>query len=356
MALTGTQYQSMRLKFRGLLASPFAGLSEAELDSFIGQLAIDATGSVTAAQLSQGTAFLVGALSSPGYTAQTADIAIFLSQLVTAAPLVLQALPVARYQQLKNQFTGALSIVGIRNEAQMLAFVASFLITNFATLFPGTILRAIQGDIGVTAPGGFVSGALDQGPSARNVSQGTGASQPALHTVFNGKASILFDGINDALAGSLPLPAPATTPYCIYAIFKPTQSALQATYWGNAATGSGTIFQGAGTLVNATQFTGAVGNAGGALTNALSRLYAEYTGSASDRLKCGSNAFITGASAGNTADAGGTGCIGASAADGSSGVASIDLCLLVYSQGVLTAPQLAAIDAVANTYWGGVVI
>jgi hypothetical protein len=135
MALTGTQYQSMRLKFRGLLSDPYGFVSEAELDSFIGQFAIDATGSVTAAQKSQADTLLASVLISPVFTPATTDVAAFFAQILAAVPAPIKALTSWRYQQLRSQLTGALSLAGIRTETQMLGYLGSFVAVKVPALF-----------------------------------------------------------------------------------------------------------------------------------------------------------------------------------------------------------------------------
>jgi len=143
MALTGNQYQSMRLKFRGLLSNPFQFVSETELDSFLSQLKLDQSQgvAVSAAQKNAAEAQLVTQLASPNYTPIAVNIGDFISQATAAVPAIIVALTADRYQQLKNQFVGALSLAGIRTEAQMIGYVAGYsssLIATRARIMLGT--------------------------------------------------------------------------------------------------------------------------------------------------------------------------------------------------------------------------
>lgn len=138
MALTGAQYQSMRLKFRGLLSTPFQFVSEVELDSFMGQLNIDVSGAaaVSATQTANANALLAAHLSSPVYAAAMSDFAEFYATATSALPAIVSTLAPARYRQLKDTFVSALSVAGIRNEAQMMGFIGALVFSgDFSSLF-----------------------------------------------------------------------------------------------------------------------------------------------------------------------------------------------------------------------------
>jgi hypothetical protein len=149
MALTGAQYMSIRTKFLGLMGSPYQGVSSAELDSFLGQLIGEVTGTVTATQKNNADSMLAGYLTSPAYTATAANIAEFFTAAVAALPVITTALTAPRYLQLKQQFTGVLSYAGIRTAAEMLAYMAGYLLPVDLSVFftPGTVLQTVQSDL-----------------------------------------------------------------------------------------------------------------------------------------------------------------------------------------------------------------
>jgi len=176
MALTGTQYQSMRLKFRGLISNPYWFVSEAELDSFLGQLAIDATGSITTAQRTQSDAALAINLISPAYTPSAADVATFFAQALLAKPVILQALVPARYQQLKDQFTGVLSVAGVRTGAQMLGYFAAYAGNPLSIITSASVKLWLDSQLGTSA-----NTWLDQSASGFNMTEAT--NPPSLTTI-----------------------------------------------------------------------------------------------------------------------------------------------------------------------------
>jgi hypothetical protein len=216
---------------------------------------------------------------------------------------------------------------------------------NFARLAPGTIIHAVQSDIGVTVVGGIVTAVQDQGPNGWNCASNAPTNRPLIATGSSGKPIIIFDGVDDCLYSPLTLPNPAVTSYYLYAIFQPFTVASQANYF--AVGSAGVLFSGTGNVNAIMQFNGAAGNTG-VMSSAMTRVYASYTGTTADVLKVGNNTATTGVSAGT--NAGFEGYIGAGTLAGVF-PSRMNFGLRIYATGALSPAQLAALDAAAVGYW-----
>lgn len=340
MALIGLQYQSMRLKFRGLLSSPFQGVSEAELDSFMGQLAIDATGSVTAAQKSQADAFLVGVLTSPAYTPQTTDIGPFLQQLVAAAPLIISALQGARYQQLRNQLTGALSIVGIRTEAQMLAYVATYASSPLTIISSTSVKLWVDSQLG--------AGANNWTDQSLNGNSFTEATNPPVLTSIGGVPCYLGNGTNQKFtSGTLT----CTIGQWYWFIARQITWIANGSICGGLTNASASILSVGLTTPQIAQFNSTQVNTNGAMTlGSWFRVKALFNNSTGDYNQVGPiGNKVTGASTGPGTETGWQLFTRQSFGFGNYAIAAVVVC-----PAEPTAPEQTALDAYGATRWPAV--
>lgn len=360
MTISAAQYLGMRAMLgRALAANSFlyANPSDGEVLSFFNQLVTEASGAAalpSAQQAAIGYAFR-GLLSGnfPGVpNPSDAQVLDFWTQLSTDSSGA-AALPVARYQTLKAQLRNvvALNYPGAANPTlqDLLGYFAPYSSFNFATLFTGSIFFVVQGDRGIASSGGTITGVTDQSASLAFSSTNAG-QRPSVGAGFNGRASILTDGVSQELHSAIALPSPSVTPFYLYAIFKPTTKGSQANYFGGGG-GGGVVYSATGNVNNLTQGCSGVGPVS-SMTNALTRVYAEFTGSTADRLKSGSNSFVTGVSSGVSSDT----VVSIGAITSGLFAAQMEFVLGGMATGVLSAPALAAIDAQANSYWGGVII
>jgi hypothetical protein len=360
--MTPQQYLCMRSMLGRALAANsylYANPSDGEVLGFFNQLVNEASGAAaltTAQQDAIGYAFR-GILSGnfPGTpNPSAADVLAFWTQLSTDASGA-AALAVPRYDALKQALLAelALNYPGTTNPStrQLLGYIAAVagFSGNFASLFTGSIFFVVQGDRGIAQSGGIITGVTDQSASIPFSSTNAG-QRPAVGTGFNGHSSILTDGSNDELHASIALPGPAATAFYLYAIFKPTTNGGQSNYLGGSS-GGGVIYSATGNVNNLTQGASGVGNVG-SMTSALTRVYAEYTGSISDRLKIGAGAFITGTSSG----VGGDSIVSIGGIPAGVFSPNMEFVLGCMATGVLAAPAMADIDAKANAYWGGVLV
>jgi hypothetical protein len=347
MAINSTQYQSMRLKFRGLLSDPFRFVSEQELDSFLGQLSIDVTGSVTAPQQAQGDALLAGALASPVFTPVAANVSDFLTTAIAALPAILTTLTTQRYTQLKQTLTAALSYAGIRNEAQMLGYMATFYDANFASFFTG-VLQYLKSDKGITQTGGNITAWADQSGNGVNVA--VAPTCTFIGTVgagLNGHASVVADGVNHGGAYTLDLPAPGVTPTFFWTVWRALATPVGTAYLHGEAPNGNVMFLNVSTNNLFIYNTGPTGPVVAA-NNSWGRSEALYSNSALDYVKFGSIVANPGASTGN-ADPGaarGLFCL----ANGGSKI-NAELLVHIALNNNPTAPQLAAASAKVTSYY-----
>lgn len=307
MALTGAQYQSMRSKFRGVLSTPTDFVADGELDNFIGQLTIDVTGAVSTAQKNQADALLVGALTSPIYTPVAADVALFFAQAQSAVPAIIAALSAFRYQQLKNVLIGALSLAGVRTEAQMLAYMATYLVTgNFSAVFNNTgIIQYLRSDLGLGTTGSIVNTWADQSGNGWNVVEGTASVGIGNVTAgLNGHAGIVggVGGQFGAIA-ALDLPAPATTPTFFWGVARLITSPGAGQGWlTSSAAAQMLLYANAG--VNLTNFNAGAQSIAAVSLGSWGRFEAQFNNAASDYVKFAASTGTPGA-AGNTDPTGG---------------------------------------------------
>ena len=342
----------MRDLFRGALSVDSANPNDTDVLSFFKQLLVDAG---SASPLSTVRNFLAGEIArrilSGNFSNPTdANVVDFWNQLTTDANAGSAMGTTAQYQTMKKALVGAFSCEFFNpTQADILSYFVPYSSFNFATLFTGSVFFVVQGDRGVASTGGVVTGVTDQSASIAFSSTNAG-QRPSVGAGFNGRSSIVFDGVSNELHSSIALPAPGVTPFYLYAIFKPTTKGSQANYIGGGS-GGGVVYSATGNVNNLTQGASGVGNVG-SMTNALTRVYAEFTGTIADRLKSGSNAFLTGANSGNGTDT----VVSIGAITSGLFAAQMELVLGGMATGVLSAPALSAIDAQANTYWGGVII
>lgn len=229
MALTGTQYQSMRRKLRGLLSSPFQFVSENELDSFLSQLVIDSanTADVTTAQRAQADTLLASALTAPDYVPQSADVSAFFVQAAGAAPLIVNALVANRYQQIKNAITGALSLAGIRTEANMLSYFGGVFTTTAPIIAQITTANGCQ----LAFDTDYCPGAVD--------------GSPVIAITNRSGSNAIFDSVNNWGHGATTLPVWRKTGWgrtqsCLY--FANTGMRFTGTDIAGCVTGVGKLF------------------------------------------------------------------------------------------------------------------
>lgn len=287
MALTGLQYQSMRLKFRGLLSTPFQFLSESELDSFIGQIAIDATGSVTAEQKSQADTMLARHLTSAEYSPTAADIEMFFTQAKVGAPLIVTALSPARYAQLKQILTGALSIAGVRSEAQLLGYLAPYFVVGPLAIMAGHIRCGYSGDVGLTS-----TTWQDQGPSGRHLAGTCSVAAAAL----GGKNCAQMNGTSHRLDATFSLPAPGTSPSYIWTIARNDSGGGFSCVVALGLTNDNALIRDSGATELCAVYPGfsSLRHALGFTVGTFKRARALFSNSSSDLVQVGAGAAVTG--------------------------------------------------------------
>lgn len=181
---------------------------------------------------------------------------------------------------------------------------------------------------------------------------GTGVTLTATDATLNNLPTFTGDGAAGELANAaLDLPAPATTPTTIVAVFKVITWVGADVVWGNNNTVMSLQMGGASPNLNMRNTT-AVNGSTGAAVGSWARACVSYTGSTSDSSKIGSAAAVTGASAGNTDAVAGFGIM---ARPGGSW-ANVAFHEFVLLDVVPTAPQLADYDSYVTSYSGGVVL
>lgn len=188
------------------------------------------------------------------------------------------------------------------------------------------------------------SALADQSGNGKTLSQGVAAQQPIVVSGLNGKVFVQFDSTNDFLLSTLLLAQPATTNVSIYTVLASATNGAQPIYLGVASTVTIT-----GPTTNVRMYAGAgLVNGSTMALNTFTRIYSEFTGSTADSNKVGSNAPVTGTSAGNASTPSGFAW-----GDYTGGTFPSGTTQVVTAVGPkLTAAQLAAIDAAVNSPGG----
>lgn len=169
------------------------------------------------------------------------------------------------------------------------------------------------------------AGLADQSGNGHNYSQAAAGKQPIITIGLNGKPGLLFDGIDDELKSTGPtLPAPGTTPYYQFAVFRQITWATNHFIFSDTGL-QAKVFQAVSTpLIFSRTLNTGPSNAGAAI-NAWVELEIARANSASDTFKLGSTTAT--ASQGNTGG-GATMCI---ASTGGANYANVELLALAYT-------------------------
>lgn len=180
-------------------------------------------------------------------------------------------------------------------------------------------------------------------------SQGTGVSQPTYNATGgpNSTPSLLFDGSNDALAGTALARALPQTVWLIGRHITWTSNDS----WINDTGVTLTVLQRTASVIIAMTAGSPGNNNGGAALDQYRRVQAEFTNSVADRLLVGSTS-VTGANVGSTA--GVAPLLGRNSAGTTFG--NVEICEVAFFNVVPSAGQLAELDTyVTDRYGAGLV-
>lgn len=347
MALTATQYSSMKLALRALLSgNRFAAtpnLGESDLLGFWNQLGSEAA---TAASLpaAQDAAidFVFRSRLCVGLAARVpdADWATFGTQLGTDAAGA-AALPAAQYAQLKLQLRAILSAYslapGTVSEATLLGYLKSRTALNPLTIITSVTVRLwLRADLGVTILSG-VSSWTDQAFGLA-FTQGTASARPTLNAAdssLNNLATITGDGADDSLVGSLTIAASYyRSGIAKYNAFSVNDRLLDAS--GKAIL----LGQGSPLVILFENGLTTPNNAGFGSVGTWKRFAEQQSNAVTDRLLIGST-NATGVALGRTASTSGMTIFSGAGAFFSSAA----LRELVITDGIPTVPEQTALDA-----------
>lgn len=213
----------------------------------------------------------------------------------------------------------------------------------------GTVLQSVQSDKGITTGATFTW--TDQSGNSKHYTQSTAGKQPSLTAGLNGNPGLSFTfGAATLLASALNLPAPGTTPTWMGIVWR------NITPFGNARPLCSTDGLTAMVYMSAAdtklqQYSGNGGNIDLGVTAGTwtcDEFY--FSNSASDYIKRGSAAPVTGTGAGNSISTGRN--IGGS--DATANYMTAEVMHVIY----VTGKQVSAIanwrSAIATKYAGGV--
>lgn len=199
-------------------------------------------------------------------------------------------------------------------------------------------------DAGVVALNGSnVAGLPDQSPNGWNGIQGTAGFQPlwsASDAAYGGRPSITFDGVDDILDFSLPIPSPGTTPRYYYWFGRQLGWTAGRVLFGGNGGLCQLVFQ-TGTTPRLAQYNGSSGAlAANSPIGTARRDTAIFSNAASDQLILGSIGSVP-AIAGNNSSV--DWHIGGGGAAGQFANWSFSYILIMNRQA--TAPEIGALDA-----------
>lgn len=194
-----------------------------------------------------------------------------------------------------------------------------------------------------------VSALADLAPVPHNFSTGIKSVQPiytASDATLNNKPTITLDGVNDRLFNTLALPAPGTSPYSFFGVIK----VVSATSFGawmadNSNVGSPALIELTATTVRAQ--AGSNGGVGNYAAGTWYRFRCDFSNSATDILKIGSAANVTGAT-GNVSQAGLA--IGSAGTQNYANIAFAEIGVVAATPAQMTA-YLAQYDAWVASQW-----
>lgn len=184
------------------------------------------------------------------------------------------------------------------------------------------------------------AGLADQTANAKNSSQATPALQPILTTGLNNKPGLLFDGVDDIMTSTVG--TLLAFPYQVLVVARYASIIANAGALVSGDTFAGTIYMPNATQV--AQYNGTIANNVTFSGTTPQRFAASFTNSASDSLKVGALATVTGTNAGATV--GNTRSIGATMTPGQ--FANAEIYAVIYTPIV----PFAAFDAAINSAAG----
>lgn len=177
-------------------------------------------------------------------------------------------------------------------------------LVNWASVFPSTIF-SIQSNVGTSTGSTFTM--ADTSGNGKNFTA-TLAAMPTVGSGPNGLPEVIFDGVNQVITCSgLNLPAPGTTPFFLFLVFRHiTFVGTNPVVCGNAAASARHLLYGVGGSPRLSSFNG-VESAIPASPPAIgsyecTELY--RSNSTSDYLRRGSGAAASGINTGNLASTG----------------------------------------------------
>lgn len=197
------------------------------------------------------------------------------------------------------------------------------------------------------------AGLADQqtGNTIHNYTQATAAQQPIITVGLNGRCGFATDGVDDLLLSTLDLPAPGTTPWSFFGVYRILVAPGANGYIITDLGGGGAIFVSAGTR-DSKQYNGAAFNvSNGSAAGAWGRVELSFTNSTSDYIKFGATP-ATGTFTGN-ADPGATRRIGG---QGGAALVSCEFLNGAYLLGLPSSGALAAFSAAVTQYYGASVV
>ncbi len=140
----------------------------------------------------------------------------------------------------------------------------------------------------------------------KDYTMATANRQPVVTTGLNGCPGLSFDAVNDYMSSSCNLPVPGTTAWIgLHVLRRPTTNAGFTRIMGDGADSTRLLATGATSIMNDIQnVTGPVGS--GLPTNAWGVIEYRCGNSATDYIRCGSGAAVSGLAGANVASVGRT--------------------------------------------------
>jgi len=353
MALTVSQYRTMRDLFRGALSVDFSNPTDGDVLAFFKQLLTDASG---AAALSNVRQFLAGEIArrvlSGNFSNPTdANVVDFWTALASDSNAVAAMGTTTQYRTMRQALVGAFSCDFFNPTlTDMLSYFSTYAVSGPIAILgsaPAWWVDASAGTL-VDAGGGLASSWTDSSGNGVNFTFGAG-QRPTIATSFlNSKTVARFDATTFGSA-AYTSPTPGTQASYLFAVFRlvsniPSSRLLSL----GSASGASAIYVSAGPSIN--DYNGLVGG----FTNNLTlgtwyRLEVYRSNSASDYVQAnGAGASVN--PCGNTAQVGNIITLNGDAGGGNNGNA--DIAEFFEWIGTPTAPQRAQLAAYSLAKWG----
>ncbi len=211
-----------------------------------------------------------------------------------------------------------------------------------------TKLCLLVGDLGVTDAGGGVASAWDdQTGNARHFLQVTGGAQPAIatHPEINSRVALTGDGTNDVMAAAA---FTAAANHWVYIIFQPVSHTLSDGLYGASSAANRFALKQNTSAPDFMQQGNTATNVTVAPLGIWQRLHSQFGTTTADYITVGTETANANANVGTTP---GTGRVLFAMALASN-FGNMRIAMYLSCASKPTAPEIAAIDALALTYYG----